>query len=361
MTRRENEIFDLIKENPFITQKDIAKKVGIKRSSVGVHIANLIKKGKIKGKCYILNQNDYAVVIGGSNIDLIGFSEESIILNDSNPGKLKISSGGVGRNIAENLARLGVSTKLLSAVGDDLYGEKLVNESRNAGVDISNVHISSYNRTSSYLSVIDNDGDMKLAIADMDISLEISVDYLEKYKQIIQEAKAIVIDTNLEKSVIEYIFNNFGDKEIFVDTVSTAKCIKINEYFEKIYTIKPNKIEAEKLLNMKINGNDDMEKAINKFLDLGVSQVVISNGSKEIYYGNSDGVFSVKAKKVNVVNATGAGDAFMAGLVYSYIKNIEINKAIIVSIEMSKLALESDATISNLVTEMKVLENLRSE
>ncbi len=73
------------------------------------------------------------------------------------------------------------------------------------------------------------------------------------------------------------------------------------------------------------------------------------------------GVFSVKTKKVNVVNATGAGDAFMAGLVYSYIKDIEINKAIMVSIEMSKLALESDATISNLVTEMKVLENLRSE
>jgi pseudouridine kinase len=320
MTKRENEIYDLIKENPFITQKDIAKKVGIKRSSVGVHIANLIKKGKIKGKCYILNQNDYAVVIGGSNIDLIGFSKESIILNDSNPGKLKISSGGVGRNIAENLARLGICTKLFSAVGDDLYGEKLVNESRSAGVDISNVHISSYNRTSTYLSVIDNDGDMKLAIADMDISLEISVDYLEKYKQIIQEAKVIVIDT-----------------------------------------IKPNKIEAEKLLNMEINSNDDMKKAIIKFLDLGVSQVVISNGSKEIYYGNSMGVFSVKTKKVNVVNATGAGDAFMAGLVYSYIKDIEINKAIMVSIEMSKLALESDATISNLVTEMKVLENLRSE
>jgi pseudouridine kinase len=357
MTKRENEIYNLIRGNPFISQKEIAEKIGIKRSSVGVHIANLIKKGKIKGKCYILNQNDYAIVIGGSNIDLTGFSKEKIILNDSNPGNLKISLGGVGRNIAENLARLDIHIKLLSVVGNDLYGEKLIKESRGVGIDVDDVIISPNSRTSTYLSVVDNDGNMKLAISDMDISSEISIDYLEKYKQSILDAKVIVIDTNLDSEVIDYIFNNYSDKAIFVDTVSTTKAVKIKQYFKNIHMLKPNKIESEKLLNMEIKSDKDMEKAVNKFLELGVSQVIISNGSEKIYYGDSSGIYNVETKKVNIVNANGAGDAFMAGLVYSYVKDIELHEAINISMKMSKLALESEETISNLVSEMKILEN----
>jgi pseudouridine kinase len=112
---------------------------------------------------------------------------------------------------------------------------------------------------------------------------------------------------------------------------------------------------------MEIKNDEDMEKAINKFLELGVSQVIISNGSEKIYYGDSSGVYNVETKKVNIINANGAGDAFIAGLVYSYIKNIELHEAINISMKMSKLALESEETISNLVSEMKILENLRSE
>ncbi len=361
MTKREIEIYNLIKNNPFISQKEIAEKVGIKRSSVGVHIANLIKKGKVKGKCYILNQNDYVIVIGGSNIDLTGFSDERIILNDSNPGSLKISLGGVGRNIAENLARVNINTKLLSVVGRDIYGEKIIDESRIIGIDMDSVYVSHNNPTSTYLSVMDNDGDMKLAISDMVISSEISIEYLENHKELILRAKALVIDTNMDEHVIDYIFNVFSDKKIFVDTVSTVKAIKIKKHLNKIYTLKPNKIEAEKLLNIEINDDSDMKNAVEKFLKLGVKQVIISNGSKNIHYGNYKGVFNKKTKKIDIVNSTGAGDAFMAGLVYSYMKDIELDKAINISMEMSKFALESEKTISDLISEKRILESVKEQ
>lgn len=359
MTRREMEIYNLIKKDPLITQKEIAKRIGIKRSSVGVNIANLVKKGQIKGRGYILNEKDYAVVIGASNIDMVGISTNKIILEDSNPGKLKVSLGGVARNIAENLARLNVETKLLSAVGDDLHGDKVISESRKAGIDISDVYISSENRTSTYVSIVDDNGDMKLAIADMDISSDISIDYLEKNKKKILNAKVIIIDTNLDERVIEYIFNNYNNDNILVDTVSTTKSIKIKPFIGELHTIKPNKIEAEKLLDMKIENEDDMETAIEKFLDLGVSQVIISNGSKNIFYGDGEGIYKKEVKKVEMINSNGAGDAFMAGLVYSYIKGFNINKALDVSMEMSKLAIESEETISKLVSEVRILDNIK--
>jgi DNA-binding CsgD family transcriptional regulator len=114
MTKREEELLKLIRKNPAYSQSELAAILGITRSSVAVHITNLVKKGHILGKGYILKQEDYICVLGGSNMDIVGFPNKRLIQNDSNPGKVKISLGGVGRNIAENLVHLGISTKLIS-------------------------------------------------------------------------------------------------------------------------------------------------------------------------------------------------------------------------------------------------------
>lgn len=126
MTDREKEILDVIKENPMISQQELADRLSITRSSVAVHITNLMKKGYIIGKGYILKKSNYITVIGGSNIDIQGVPNKSLVLFDSNPGKVDISLGGVGRNIADNICRLGINTKLISAIGNDLYGNQLL-------------------------------------------------------------------------------------------------------------------------------------------------------------------------------------------------------------------------------------------
>lgn len=84
MTNREEEIIKLISRNPAISQSDLATTLGITRSSVAVHITNLTKKGYILGKGYILRQDDYVTVIGGSNVDITGFPNKSLISGDSN-------------------------------------------------------------------------------------------------------------------------------------------------------------------------------------------------------------------------------------------------------------------------------------
>ena len=136
MTNREKEILELIRKNPMISQKELADRIGITRSSVAVHISNLLKKGYVVGKGYILRDQPYISIVGGTNIDIQGFPNNDLILKDSNPGEVKISFGGVGRNIGENLVKLGIETKLISAVGDDVYGRKILEESRTINLNM---------------------------------------------------------------------------------------------------------------------------------------------------------------------------------------------------------------------------------
>ena len=111
----------------------------------------------------------YVLGIGAANIDVHGKSRAPIVMRDSNPGRLRTSAGGVTRNVLENLARLGVRTRLVSAVGADLYGEMVLRQSAAAGIDISEVLTVPGEASSCYISVLDQKGDMLVAMSDMGI------------------------------------------------------------------------------------------------------------------------------------------------------------------------------------------------
>ena len=137
MTQRERQILNWIKENPMISQQELADKAGITRSSAAVHISNLMKKGYISGKGYIVRTAPYVTVVGGVNMDIGGRSYASLVDRDSNPGQVRMSLGGVGRNIAHNMALLGVDVKMLTALGDDLYAQKIGASCAELGIDLS--------------------------------------------------------------------------------------------------------------------------------------------------------------------------------------------------------------------------------
>lgn len=155
MTKREEEILEIIKKNPMSSQREIADKLNITRSSVGVHITNLMKKGYIVGKGYIVKEEPYITIIGGANVDIVGFPYENLKMKDSNPGKTNISLGGVSRNIGENLARLGIDTKLITTIGNDNYGKLIIDEGMKVGLNMSDSLVIRDYSTSTYLSILD--------------------------------------------------------------------------------------------------------------------------------------------------------------------------------------------------------------
>lgn len=346
MTDREREILEILKKNPMISQQELADLLNISRTSVAVHITNLMKKGHILGKGYILKKENYVTVIGGSNMDIQGFPVNPLVMYDSNPGKVEISLGGVGRNIAENISRLNVNTKLISAIGNDLYGNTILSQCKDLNIDISDCFISDEYATSIYISILNNDKDMQLAISHMDIIEKLDESFIHSKYSSINNSNAIVIDTNLSQDTIEFITRTYSHLPIFVDTVSTAKCKKIENILHRFEGIKLNKYEAEKLSGIKINTIEDAKISSEYFIEKGVGSVFITLGSDGVYCANKHESLHIEGIKINIVNATGAGDAFMAGIIYGFMNNLTLSETAKFSVGASILALSHKNTIN---------------
>ena len=355
MTQRETEILKLIEKDPLLSQKEIAEILGITRSSVAVHISNLMKKGLIAGKGYITNSKPYATVVGGVNMDIQGFPYDKLIPEDSNPGTVKISLGGVGRNIAENMSRLGVSVKLISAVGQDIYGKRIMDECKMNGVDLTESLYLEGGATSTYLSILDESGDMALAISHMDIFDRMSTEFIKSKNRIIQKSQLVVIDTNIPQEVIEFLLTTYKNMDFFLDTVSTTKARKVKHLIGYFHTIKPNRLEAEILSDREINDREDLIAASEYFLEQGVKNVYISLGKDGVFYNNGSNRGFAQGAPIKVINATGGGDAFIAALAYAYINNLSIEESARMGIAASMLAISHENTINPNMSE----ENLK--
>lgn len=362
MTNREQEILELIRKNPMISQNELGEILGITRSSAAVHITNLVKKGKILGKGYIVKDNPYVTVIGGVNMDIHGFPKSKLIPGDSNIGTVKMSLGGVGRNIAENLVRLGMETKLIGVLGDDIYGSKILEESSLIGLDTRDCLILKGESTSTYLAVIDETHDMSVAISSMDIYERMTVDFIKDKKHVIDNSELVVLDTNIPVDVIEYLSNNHRSTDFFLDTVSTAKAKKVKHLIGNIHTLKSNKIEIESITGIEINNEQSLKRNCEYLMNKGVKKVFITLGKNGVFYCDNTTMNHIKAVNVKPVNTTGAGDAFMAALVYCYLNNININESAKLATAASVVALSHENTINpnmskeNIYLKMKELE-----
>ena len=188
MTQRERQILNWIEENPLISQQELAEKAGITRSSVAVHISNLMKKGYITGKGYIVHTAPYVTVVGGVNMDIGGWPSEVPVDRDSNPGAVRMSLGGVGRNIAHNMSLLGLDVRMVTAFGDDLYAQKIAASCGELGIDISQSPVIPEGHTSTYLFINDEKGDMLLAVSDMDIYRHLTPQLLSQRQKLLSNS-----------------------------------------------------------------------------------------------------------------------------------------------------------------------------
>lgn len=345
MTEREQQILAILRDEPLIPQQELADRLGISRSAVAGHIMNLMQKGRILGKGYILAQQQYVLLIGGANMDICGSTQRMLQRGDSTPGRIRCSPGGVARNIAENLARLGNDARLLSVVGDDLYGRTLLDVCHKAGVDVRDCWILPDEATSTYLSLHGPDGDMAVAVNDMDILQRLGPERLADKLERLRHAAALVIDCNLPEESLQWIFAHHGDTPVFADTVSAHKCQRLLPWLAHIHTLKPNRLEAETLSGLPLRSPADAGKVADWFHQHGVQQLVLSLGERGTCWSHIDGSRGqLAAPPVSVVNATGAGDALMAGIVHGYLQDWPLADSLPFAQACAALTLASPAT-----------------
>lgn len=262
-------------------------------------------------------------VLGGANLDIVGRPVGALLAGESNPGAVTSSAGGVARNVAANLARLGVDVRLLSLVGQDGDGERILADCRECGVDVSGVGVAD-GATSRYLAILDRAGDLACAVSQMDLIESIDAEFIDARASEIAGSSLLVADTNLSHAAIGHLLESFTDTPCFVDTVSVAKAERLKGLIGRVHTLKPNRAEAEVLTGIVITDRGDLEQAVRAFIELGVRRVFISLGAEGLFFGDADGSGWVTAPRVRVVNATGAGDAAMAALAYAHLQEMDM-------------------------------------
>ena len=345
MTQRERQILQRIERDPMISQQELADELNITRSSVAVHISNLIKKGYIAGKGYVLRSGSYAVVVGGVNVDIGGRSFSPLVEADSNPGQVTTSLGGVGRNIAHNMSLMGVDVRMLTAYGDDAYGQKIAASCLELGIDLSNALRLNDASTSTYLYLTDHRGEMALAVSDMEICKRITPAYLASNLSMLQNAQVVVVDANIPQESLHYLAENCT-APLFCDPVSTTKAEKLRSILHRIHTLKPNRLEAELLSGIPIHSHEDVLKAADKLLEMGVHRLFISLGADGVLAATGDQRLHLKNLPGNMVNTTGCGDAFMAALVWAYLQGSDLQTTALSGLAAGSIAMESAQTIN---------------
>ena len=345
MTKRERQLLNWIEENPLISQQELADKAGIARSSVAVHISNLMKKGYITGKGYIVQTAPYVTVVGGVNVDIGGRPSAALVARDSNPGAVLSSLGGVGRNIAHNMALLGLDVRLVTAFGDDLNAQKLAASCAELGIDISHSPIIPGGRTSTYLFINDERGDMALAVSDMEIYSHLTPQLLSQRRALLDGSQVVVLDTNIPEESIAWLAEECS-APLFADPVSTAKAVKLKPVLGRLHTLKPNRLEAELLSGVPITAEAGLERAADVLLETGLRRVFLSLGADGVFAADHSGRVHLPCLPAELVNATGCGDAFMAAIAWAYLQGTDLAETARAGLAASSIAMESGETIN---------------
>ena len=350
MTQREREILNWIAEDPTISQQELAHRAGITRSSVGVHISNLMKQGHIAGRGYIVRTAPYAVVVGGVNLDIGGRPDGELVAGDSNPGRVRTSLGGVGRNIAHDLTLLGVDTRLLTAFGDDDNARRIAASCGELGIDISQSLTVPGGATSTYLFLTDGRGDMAAAVNDMAIYDHITPQFLAGRARLLQNAQLVVVDANIPAEAIAWLADNVRPP-IFADPVSAAKAEKLRPVLGKLHTLKPNRLEAELLSGVAITDERSLNAAADALLATGLRRVFLSLGGDGMLAADHSGRVRLPCLPGEMVNTTGCGDAAMAAIAWAYLEGTDLAGTALAALAAGAIAMESAETINPALNE----------
>lgn len=294
-------------------------------------------------------------VIGAANIDIGGFPIGVCAMGDSNPGRIRLSAGGVGRNIACNLSRLGVETHLVTALGGDAFADILRSDCASAGVHLEHALICPDAASSAYLFVADAAGDMALAVNDMSICAMLTPSALEPLTDWLNGMDAVVLDANLPGDTLEYIAEQVR-VPLIADAVSAAKVIRLAPILPRLWALKPNALETAALTGLPADLNP--AAAARGLRALGLKRAFITLGPGGVCAMDGEAIEILPCPAARLVNATGAGDAFTAALAWALLNGLDTPAAARAGLAASAIALECEATVSPAMSEAALKDRM---
>ncbi|EMR07263.1 Pseudouridine kinase [Bhargavaea cecembensis DSE10] len=347
MNEKEAAIVELIRRNPYLSQQEMAESLGISRPALANLISGLMRRGIIRGRAYILAEENRVVAIGGANVDRKFHLKASAQAGTSNPSTVSSSVGGVARNVAENIGRLGHPVSLLTVAGNDADWQR-IEQATAPHVELSHAALLPGRTTGSYSAVLNPDGEMAIALADMDVYDDLSPDYIDAHAPVIQGAALAVIDLNCPKETVSHVqeLSRQSGTELAVVPVSSPKMDRMPDDLDGITWLICNRDETETFTGIPVEDESSWKEAVRFLLKKGVQNAVVTAGAKGVMAGNADGIRHFPAiSEVRVEDVTGAGDAFVSGLLHGHLSGLGFDEKIRCGLVNAAKTLASDATV----------------
>jgi len=295
------------------------------------------------------NSTGTVLVIGSAGMDVIGSTAQEPKNGISNPAHVRISFGGVSRNIAENLSRLGLDVHLITAVGNDDIGDSLINHAENCGVHTEYCIRSENNATGSYIGILNNKRELRFAMDDMSVLSSVNSSYIIKNKDLFKQADMVFLDMNLAPQTIKTIFSQakIAKKPVVADTTSSNLAPKLLPYMAQIYMLTANAKEASALCQnpVDIQDRDSAFKAARCFINSGVDIALITLAEFGVSYATAETNGHISAVKTSIVDPTGGGDALTAAVIFGLLNNISLDESIMLGITAASMTLQYPGTV----------------
>jgi pseudouridine kinase len=346
---KKEQLYQLIRANPFISQQDLAVELRLSRSAVAGHIAGLIRERRLLGRAYVLPDKRPVMCIGAANLDRKLRTIEAMQLGTSNPATAEEVYGGVARNIAENLARLNLPTALLTALGDDSAGRALQDHAESAGIDTRGSLKLPETATGTYTAILDARGEMVVALADMALYDRITPEFLSSRLPQRSAAAMTVADLNLPAdSIAALLASAHADNvPLVIVAVSQPKMARLPADLSGLRLLILNRGELETRAGRALPTEAEVRAACDALQAQGAQDVVVTCGSQGVFHTRAGELVWLAAHQVEVVDVTGAGDAFSAAVCWSlYQGSADLTLACRRGLKVAAMTLETPDTVS---------------
>jgi pseudouridine kinase len=347
-TSKKEQLYEMIRANPFVSQQDLAVQLRLSRSAVAGYIAGLIRDRRLLGRAYVLPDNRPVVCLGAANLDRKLRSIATLKLGTSNPARQDESFGGVARNIAENLARLAAPVALITAIGDDSSGRALLAHAESQGIDTRGTLRATGCCSGTYTAVLDDHGEMMLALADMALYDQITPAFLATREPQRAAAALTVADLNLpQETLAALLLDAVRDAvPLVMVAVSQPKMARLPANLRGLRLLILNHGELETRVGRALTTDDELAAACRAVQEQGALDVIVTRGGAGVVYTQPGGIGKLPAPDARIVDVTGAGDAFAAAVCWSLFQGSDdLNLACRRGLQLSAMTLECEETV----------------
>jgi pseudouridine kinase len=287
-------------------------------------------------------------VIGTIFVDCKGFAKQRYHAAGRNLGDIKFVHGGVGRNVAENLAHLGIGTTFISSIDQSAIGKEVLTRLKAAEIDTTYVSIAESQGMGMWLAILDESGDLAGSISQMP-NLNLLASTLRAHgRTIIPQSTHVVLELDLNAQITQNVLALAAEyrKPVYGIPGNLAVILNHRHVLQDLDCFICNNIEAERLIAKPFAHHDfpQMQKDLRLFVrDTGLKSMVITLGSQgSIYYDlPTDEAGYQPIFPVTPVDSCGAGDAFFSGTVMGLVRGHHLREAVVYGTKLAAWTIQS--------------------